>query len=135
MLLSQYFVIIYMACFITSQKFNWNMSKFQFQFWYYNFCPICLIDLISNVSENRMHRKFKQIVKYVWWRGYLPGLSASIFLFFFKPRQKHAPGQKKPKFNAREPHNNNTYRGQRKSVQLWEMSNKIHQQQRTGLSQ
>ena len=56
---------IYMACYRTSQKFNWNMSHFWFQFWYYNFCPICLIDLISNDSENRMHRKFKQIVKYV----------------------------------------------------------------------
>ena len=31
------------------------MSLFCFQFAYYNFGPICLIDLIPNVSENRMN--------------------------------------------------------------------------------
>ena len=67
---------IYMVCFRTRQNFNWNKSVFRFQFWYYIFCPICLIDLISNVSENRMQRKFIQIVKYAWWRGYFLGLLA-----------------------------------------------------------
>ena len=68
--------LIYMACFRTRQNFKWNKSVFWFHIWYSIFCPICLIDLISNVSENRMHSKFIQIVKYVWWRGYLSGLLA-----------------------------------------------------------
>ena len=74
-------VYIYMACFRTGQNFNWNMSVFCFQFWYSDFSPICLIDLIQNVSENKQHSSFRQIVKTLMGRGYLPGLLALILPF------------------------------------------------------